>query len=754
MDYEGMAAVVARYLLTQPKTYLVLSEFVYDEQGDLTGVRSLASANREHSFSTRQFTLRWSQVPKRLRQSIMDDELYMLPNVITLTDETNNMDFVRLLADGRVRSYVHIPVLVDGHPVIGLGIASQELHTFSNDDLDSIRNAASQVGMLVYARTLIDRAQQSRNVAEDMLQQTHLAAEALRQRISTLQAVNEMAIMTASSQDYQTLLDTGARGVVDLTGVDHCGIVIINPDQISATVVSEYPPQNAVGAQLNLEDNGLWDALRRDPTTPVLIESVERDTRLEPNTRAVMEMLGIKSLAVLPLVVEGELRGGVGLDIYDASRSVTANMIDIAKSVTTHLSVALRTQELLRDTQAAADQLAAQVNIQRTLNHLAQIVNRAEDETTLRDATIEAMFKLLKVDHAGLVMLDANGIWGTIVSDYPPQGVLGVKFEVAKNPLLRMMAEQDKAETIVIEDIESSPLFDEGGRAALRQVGTRSLLLVPVVVEGKLAGSFGMDYFATGQDFSPQVIEIAETIMRQFAIGLSRLRLLADTRRRADQLEHIARLGQVMQSTLDVGVILREVILETLQMLPIDQMSIALYEPEQAMLRSVAEYYRGQTSIDLNSTQMLDISGQVSRAWLKRELVYIPDLQSSEYAISADVDIHSWAIVPVIARSQVLGIMSLGSAKSAAFSETDLAVVQQLASQVAASLTNIEAFAQSQRIARNEALVNTISTRLQQQIDVSNMLDVTAQELGRALGARRARIRLGAQPTDNEGTPR
>jgi len=133
-----------------------------------------------------------------------------------------------------------------------MGIASQALHTFSSDNLDALRNAADQVGAIVYSRTLIERANQSRAVAEDMLRQTESAAEALGQRVTLLQAINELAMMTASSQDYQTLLDTGSRVVVELTKVNHCGIVIINPDQISATVVSEYPPQNAVGAQLSM----------------------------------------------------------------------------------------------------------------------------------------------------------------------------------------------------------------------------------------------------------------------------------------------------------------------------------------------------------------------------------------------------------------------------------------------------------------------------------------------------------------------
>lgn len=746
MDYTAIAGVVARYLLITPGTYLVLGEFVYDEEGDLSGVRSLASANREQMYDTRKFFLRWSQLPQRLRQTVLDDEVYVLPHVHDLATETNSLDFIQLLEGGSAMSYAHIPVIVDGHPVISLGVASREPYTFSAEELDALRNVADQVGALMYSRTMIERANQSRMVAEELLQQTRHTAEELGHRVKLLEAVNQLAIMTASSQDYHQLLDEGAKVVFELTGVDHCGIVIIDRDPRTGTVVAEYPPQNAVGAQLNLVNNALWDELHSDPTRAVLIESVETDTRLEPMTRTVMNQLGIKSIAILPLVVDGVLRGGVGLDIYDSTRQVTPAMIQAAQSVTAHLSVALRTQELLQEAESAADQLAAQVETQRTINRLAEMVNRATDEQTLRDATMEAMFKLLPVDHAGLVMLNDTATWGTVVSDYPPQGVLGLKFEVAHNPLLKMMTAQEQAETIVVPDIETSDLFDEAGRASLAKVGTKALLLVPVVVEGKLVGSFGMDYFSTGQDFSAEVIEIAEAIMEQFATGLGKLRLLADAQHRADQLEHLAQLGQSIQASMDMNVILREVLLETMQMLSIDQMSIALYDDQRALLRTVAEYNQGQTSIDLNSSQFLEVTGQVSRAWLLRETVYLPDLQKTDYTLGADIAIRSWLIAPVTSRSRMLGIISLGSIKPAAFAETDITVVRQLAGQLATTLDTLEAFTQSQRIARNEALVNTISTQLQQQLDVTNMLDVTVNELGRALGARRARIRLGNTP--------
>jgi GAF domain-containing protein len=65
--------------------------------------------------------------------------------------------------------------------------------------------------------------------------------------------------------------------------------------------------------------------------------------------------------------------------------------------------------------------------------------------------------------------------------------------------------------------------------------------------------------------------------------------------------------------------------------------------------------------------------------------------------------------------------------------------------QLAVAIENAEAYRQSQRVAQNEALINDIATHFQQHSAVEDMLHIAVDELGRALGARRARIRLSMQ---------
>jgi GAF domain-containing protein len=74
-----------------------------------------------------------------------------------------------------------------------------------------------------------------------------------------------------------------------------------------------------------------------------------------------------------------------------------------------------------------------------------------------------------------------------------------------------------------------------------------------------------------------------------------------------------------------------------------------------------------------------------------------------------------------------------------------------MTNQLAVAIANAETYSQSQRLARNKVKANEIIAHLQQQADVTSILQVTAQELGKALGAKRARIRLGLKAPSPSG---
>src|SRR5690606_7220085 len=155
--------------------------------------------------------------------------------------------------------------------------------------------------------------------------------------------------------------------------------------------------------------------------------------------------------------------------------------------------------------------------------------------------------------------------------------------------------------------------------------------------------------------------------------------------------------------------------------------------------------------IDLENGALLPISGTLVGDVLERQQpIYIENVDDSQQLRRGQLTtMRSLVVAPIRSRGQILGTVQIGSHRPHAYSETDVALLQQMITQFTVALENAEAYAQSQRAAKNQALVNTITAQLQRNADVQRMMEVTLEELSRALGARRARARLAVQTDSN-----
>jgi GAF domain-containing protein len=83
------------------------------------------------------------------------------------------------------------------------------------------------------------------------------------------------------------------------------------------------------------------------------------------------------------------------------------------------------------------------------------------------------------------------------------------------------------------------------------------------------------------------------------------------------------------------------------------------------------------------------------------------------------------------------------------FSEEDVRIQETLAAQIAVSWYNAQLYTETQRRAEREAMINTISQKIQSAVTVEAALQTAVSELGRALKARQAQVRV--QPSAGDG---
>ncbi|MDL1885893.1 GAF domain-containing protein, partial [Anaerolineae bacterium CFX8] len=295
---------------------------------------------------------------------------------------------------------------------------------------------------------------------------------------------------------------------------------------------------------------------------------------------------------------------------------------------------------------------------------------------------------------------------------------------------------------LVIGDVRNDERLPAASRHLLERLGVHSIAFLPLVVSGKLIGSIGLDIYTPDRPPTSEMMDIAQTIASQVALGLQNIRLLADVQRRAEQLQHITAFSQSVQATLELPTVFNNMLAESARMLTQDRMSISLYDPVEGVLRVVAEHSGARTG-EPSRGNIIPISGHIAKVWSDWELLHIPDLHRLPESDAPDSGLRSWILAPILARGRILGLVSVGSSQPYVYTETDIALFRQMVTQLAVAIENVEAYTQSQRLVQSEALLNAISAQLQNQLDIHQMMEIAVGELGKAIGARRARIRLG-----------
>jgi PAS domain S-box-containing protein len=308
------------------------------------------------------------------------------------------------------------------------------------------------------------------------------------------------------AEDALRLGDERLRSVIETAP---SGIVVVNADGIitlvnhAAEQMFGYPREELVGSSIER----LVSANVRG-----LHEQERSDYLRAPETR--LMGVGRHLFAVRSDGSEFPVEVGLAVAQSDEGTLVTAIVTDISERV--------RSQEELR---RSLERLASLSSIDRAI-----LSSRSVNE--VMHAALRGLRRIVTCDRAAVSRIDLEADEAIVLA--LESDLLRSVPDGASTPILGDVSDLRQGGMRLISDLD--PFSEEPGIFALAEEGIRSLVVLPMVVEGVLFGMLTLE--STRDDaFGPDELDVAREVADQLAIALHQSQLQQQLERHAEELE-------------------------------------------------------------------------------------------------------------------------------------------------------------------------------------------------------------------------
>ena len=337
--------------------------------------------------------------------------------------------------------------------------------------------------------------------------------------------------------------------------------------------------------------------------------------------------------------------------------------------------------------------------------------------------------------HASIFLLDAVGEYAVLRESTGEAGrqmkSSGHKLAVGSRSIVGQTTKT--AEALIVHDVRDDPNHFPNPLLP----DTRAEMAIPLTIGDRVLGALDVQSNKPGV-FTPTDVSILSILADQLAVAINNADQFTSTQ---DMLTKHRLLHRVTATATTAGSLTEamDAVAGGLISAHIaDHAAIMLLANDKEMVPFAMSGYASGT---LQRRYSLG-QGLVGAAATSRQPVRVTDVRSDPLYIRGNENTLSELVLPIMFGEEFMGVLNLESDRLAFFSENDQEIMTALANNLGAIISNYRLVVQIRRqVERQQTLFNATS-RIRRSVDLQTILQTSVEEIGRALGARRANIQL------------
>jgi GAF domain-containing protein len=278
----------------------------------------------------------------------------------------------------------------------------------------------------------------------------------------------------------------------------------------------------------------------------------------------------------------------------------------------------------------------------------------------------------------------------------------------------------------------------------------QSALVAPITLRGQVIGTLGLQEAEGTRQWTADESALVEAVASQMALAIENARLFEEAQRRLQEITTLYEASQACISISDQESLLAGIIEAAVRTTGATLGSVMLVDEEKGEYIFGATYGMSEETIAAIQTELhipLD-EGLVGAVVTAGQPLVIADVGTDPRWIPLETKepMRSFLGVPLVGGDgRPLGAINLSHPEVGAFIEDHVRLLSTFANQAVLAIENARLFEATQARARRERTIREITGEVQRSIDLDSILQITVRELGKALGASQAVVRLGTE---------